>query len=79
MGSDSSSLAQDTVTNDAGPKGIVTNVDLSEELVDIASAMLERYDIENDIAAQIRTEYDKPTSQLIYFYIEFLAILIWKS
>ena len=55
-GSDSGSLAQD---NDAGPKAIVTNVDLSEEMVDVASAALERYDIESVIAAQIRTEFDK--------------------
>ncbi|KAI0702143.1 hypothetical protein C8Q76DRAFT_802429 [Earliella scabrosa] len=59
-GLDSCSLAQDTMTNDASPKAIVTNVNLGEELVDIASATLERYDIENDIAAQIRTEFDKP-------------------
>ncbi|KAI0704011.1 hypothetical protein C8Q76DRAFT_801786 [Earliella scabrosa] len=60
-GSDSSSLApgQDTVTNDAGPKAMVmvTNVDLSKEVVDVASVALERYNIE-DIAAQIK-EFDK--------------------
>ena len=57
-GSDSGSLAQDTVTNDPGPKAIVTNVDLSE-LVDVASAAHEKYNIEKDIAAQIRMEFDK--------------------
>ena len=55
--SDSGSLAKDT--DDAGPKAIVTNVDLSEGLVNVASAALERYDIESVIAAQIRTEFDK--------------------
>ena len=57
-GSDSGSLAQDTVTNDPGPKAIVTNVDLSE-LVDVASAAHEKYNIEQDTAAQIRTEFAK--------------------
>ena len=58
-GSDSSSPAQDTMTNDAGPKAMVmvTNVDLSKEVVDVASVALERYNIE-DIAAQIK-EFDK--------------------
>ena len=57
-GSDSGSLAKDT--NDSVPKATVKNVDLSEEVVHVASAALERYNIENDIAAQIRTEFDKP-------------------
>ena len=58
-GSDLGLLAQDTVTNDAGPKAIVTIVDLSEEMVNVASAALERCNIEQDIAAQIRTEFEK--------------------
>ena len=53
-GSDSGSLTEDT--NGAGPKAITTNIDLSEEVVNVASAALERYNIEKDIAAQIRTE-----------------------
>ena len=52
-GSDSGSLAKDT--NDPGPKATVKNVDLSEEVVDVAYAALEKYNIE-DIAAQVRTE-----------------------
>ena len=58
-GSDSGSLAQDTVTNDPGPKVIVTNVDLSE-LVDVASAAHEKYNIKKDITAQIRTSDPSP-------------------
>ncbi|KAI0702231.1 hypothetical protein C8Q76DRAFT_802523 [Earliella scabrosa] len=55
-GSDSGSLTEDT--NGAGPEAIVTNVDLSEEVVDI-SAALERYNIEKDITTQIRMEFNK--------------------
>ena len=55
-GSDSGSLAEDT--NDAGPKAITISVDLSEEVVDVASAALERYNIAKDIAAQLK-EFDK--------------------
>ncbi|KAI0070279.1 hypothetical protein K474DRAFT_1670242 [Panus rudis PR-1116 ss-1] len=46
-----------------GPKAIIKNVDMSEDLqqeaVDIASAALEKYNIEKDIAAQIKKEFDK--------------------
>lgn len=46
-----------------GPKAIIKNVDMSEEMqqesVDIASAALEKYNIEKDIAAQIKKEFDK--------------------
>ncbi|KAI0782618.1 dynein light chain type 1-domain-containing protein [Abortiporus biennis] len=49
--------------NGVGPKAIIKNVDMSEELqqeaVDIASAALEKYNIEKDIAAQIKKEFDK--------------------
>ncbi|KAI0793537.1 hypothetical protein C8Q74DRAFT_1314648 [Fomes fomentarius] len=59
-GSDSGSLAKD---NGTGPKAIIKNVDMSEELqqeaVDVASAALEKYNIEKDIAAQIKKEFDK--------------------
>ncbi|KAI5895102.1 outer dynein arm light chain 8 [Schizophyllum commune] len=47
----------------AGPKAIIKNVDMSEEMqqesVDIASAALEKYNIEKDIAAQIKKEFDR--------------------
>jgi dynein light chain LC8-type len=46
-----------------GPKAIIKNVDMSEEMqqesVDIASAALEKYNIEKDIAAQIKKEFDR--------------------
>ena len=49
--------------NGVGPKAIIKNVDMSEELqqeaVDIASAALEKYNIEKDIAAHIKKEFDK--------------------
>ena len=47
----------------AGPKAIIKNVDMSEDLqqesVDVASAALEKYNIEKDIAAQIKKEFDR--------------------
>ena len=47
----------------AGPKAIIKNVDMSEEMqqeaVDITSAALEKYNIEKDIAAQIKKEFDR--------------------
>jgi dynein light chain LC8-type len=45
------------------PKAIIKNVDMSEEMqqesVDIATAALEKYNIEKDIAAQIKKEFDR--------------------
>ncbi|KAI0060255.1 hypothetical protein BV25DRAFT_970973 [Artomyces pyxidatus] len=47
----------------SGPKAIIKNVDMSEDMqqesVDIASAALEKYNIEKDIAAQIKKEFDR--------------------
>jgi dynein light chain LC8-type len=47
----------------AGPKVIIKNADMSEDMqqesVDVASAALEKYNIEKDIAAQIKKEFDK--------------------
>ena len=47
----------------SGPKAIIKNVDMTEEMqqesVDIASAALEKYNIEKDIAAQIKKEFDR--------------------
>lgn len=47
----------------ANAKAIIKNVDMTEEMqqetVDIASAALEKYNIEKDIAAQIKKEFDK--------------------
>jgi dynein light chain LC8-type len=46
-----------------GPKAIIKNVDMSDEMqqesVDVASAALEKYNIEKDIAAHIKKEFDK--------------------
>ncbi|KAK2463693.1 hypothetical protein APHAL10511_004444 [Amanita phalloides] len=45
------------------PKAIIKNVDMTEEMqqesVDIASAALEKFNIEKDIAAQIKKEFDR--------------------
>ena len=45
------------------PKAIIKNVDMTEEMqqesVDITSAALEKYNIEKDIAAQIKKEFDR--------------------
>ena len=59
-GSDAGSLPK----NDGqGPKAIIKNVDMGEEMqqeaVDIASAALEKYNIEKDNAAQIKKEFDR--------------------
>ncbi|KAN0088828.1 Dynein light chain type 1 domain containing protein [Tylopilus felleus] len=46
-----------------GPKAVIKNVDMIEEMqqesIDVASAALEKYTIEKDIAAQIKKEFDK--------------------
>jgi dynein light chain LC8-type len=46
-----------------GPKAIIKNVDMSDEMqqesVDVASAALEKYNIEKDIAAHIKKEFDR--------------------
>lgn len=53
--------SKDGSTN--GPKAIVKNVDMSEELqqesVDIASDALQQFNIEKDIAAHIKKEFDR--------------------
>ncbi len=45
------------------PKATIKNVDMSEEMqqesVDIASAALEKFNIEKDIAAHIKKEFDR--------------------
>src|SRR6266404_2210725 len=47
----------------AGPKAIIKSVDMTEDMqqesVDIASSALEKYNIEKDIAAQIKKELDR--------------------
>jgi dynein light chain LC8-type len=50
-------------TSGGSPKAIIKNVDMSEDMqqeaVDISSAALEKYNIEKDIAAQIKKEFDR--------------------
>jgi dynein light chain LC8-type len=59
---DTGSLPRDG-NGSAGPKAIIKNVDMSDEMqqesVDIASSALEKYNIEKDIAAQIKKEFDR--------------------
>jgi dynein light chain LC8-type len=60
-------MSTETGTRDStpgsGPKAVIKNVDMTEEMqqetVDIASAALEKYNIEKDIAAQIKKEFDR--------------------
>ncbi|KAH9479553.1 Dynein 8 kDa light chain, flagellar outer arm [Psilocybe cubensis] len=60
---DTASAPRDSAPTGAAPKAIIKNVDMSEEMqqesVDIASAALEKYNIEKDIAAQIKKEFDR--------------------
>ncbi|KAF8636395.1 hypothetical protein AX17_003577 [Amanita inopinata Kibby_2008] len=59
---DGAPAAKDTNSTTV-PKAIIKNVDMSEEMqqesVDIASAALEKFNIEKDIAAQIKKEFDR--------------------
>jgi dynein light chain LC8-type len=59
---DTGSMPRDS-NGSGGPKAIIKNVDMSEEMqqesVDIASTALEKYNIEKDIAAQIKKEFDR--------------------
>jgi len=56
---DTGSVQRDSTS----PKAIIKNVDMGEEMqqesVEIASAALEKYNIEKDIAAQIKKEFDR--------------------
>ncbi|KAI0825563.1 dynein light chain type 1-domain-containing protein [Irpex lacteus] len=59
----SSTETSSVAPNGTGPKAVIKNVDMSDELqqeaVDIASVALEKYNIEKDIAAQIKKEFDR--------------------
>ena len=50
-------------SGNGAPKATIKNVDMTEEMqqeaVEIASVALEKYNIEKDIAAQIKKEFDK--------------------
>ena len=58
-----SSVETSSNPNGAGPKAVIKNVDMSEEMqqeaVDAASAAFEKYNIEKDIAAHIKKEFDR--------------------
>ena len=63
---DAPTSSTDVSLNEKGSghaKAVIKNVDMSEEMqqetVDIASAALEKYNIEKDIAAQIKKELDR--------------------
>lgn len=61
---DSAAASKDTSNNGiGGPKAIIKSVDMGEDLqqesVDIATSALEKYNIEKDIAAQIKKEFDR--------------------
>ena len=61
---DSGATSKDLSNNGVGgPKAIIKSVDMSEDLqqdsVDIATSALEKYNIEKDIAAQIKKEFDR--------------------
>lgn len=47
---------------DSLPKAVIKNVDMTEEMqqeaIDIAAGALDKYNIEKDIAAQIKKEFD---------------------
>ena len=61
---DSGATSKDLSNNGiGGPKAIIKSVDMSDDLqqdsVDIATSALEKYNIEKDIAAQIKKEFDR--------------------
>ena len=60
---DTGSAPRGAADGAAVPKATIKNVDMSEEMqqesVDIASAALEKFNIEKDIAAHIKKEFDR--------------------
>lgn len=60
-------LTQDASTEqsskDAGSRAVIKNVDMSEEMqqgsIEIAVSSLEKFNIEKDIAAHIKREFDR--------------------
>ncbi|KAF8705357.1 Dynein light chain type 1, partial [Rhizoctonia solani] len=55
--------ASTTADKDSVPKAVIKNVDMSEDMqqesIDIATASLEKFNIEKDIAAHIKREFDR--------------------
>ena len=60
---DSGATSKDISNNGTGPKAVIKSVDMSEEMqlwsVDIATSALEKYNIEKDIAGQIKRDFDR--------------------
>uniref|UniRef100_A0A2K5NZJ3 Dynein light chain n=1 Tax=Cercocebus atys TaxID=9531 RepID=A0A2K5NZJ3_CERAT len=66
-----------------------TSEDMQQDVIDCATQAMEKYNIEKDIAAYIKKEFDKKysptcyvthkTKHLIYFYLSQVAILLFKS
>lgn len=56
-------MSSTTLSSGTQVKAIIKNADITDEMqqdsVDIASAALEKYNIEKDIAANIKKEFDK--------------------
>uniref|UniRef100_A0A2K5Y8V5 Dynein light chain n=1 Tax=Mandrillus leucophaeus TaxID=9568 RepID=A0A2K5Y8V5_MANLE len=64
-----------------------TSEDMQQDVIDCATQAMEKYNIEKDIAAYIKKEFDKKysptwhcivthkTKHLIYFYLSQVAIL----
>ena len=55
--------ASSNAQSGSAPKAIIKNVDMAEEMqqdsVDIATAALEKFSVEKDIAANIKKEFDR--------------------
>ncbi|CEL56226.1 hypothetical protein RSOLAG1IB_07642 [Rhizoctonia solani AG-1 IB] len=55
--------ASTTTEKDSALKAVIKNVDMSEDMqqesIDIATASLEKFNIEKDIAAHIKREFDR--------------------
>ena len=58
-----SSIPHDGTGGGGGPKAIIKNVDMGEDMqqesIEIAQTALEKFNVEKDIAAQIKKEFDR--------------------
>ena len=61
-------------------KAVIKNADMSEEMqqeaVDYATQALEKYNIEKDIAAYIKKEFDKKYNPTWYAIVDSLLFLL---
>jgi len=61
-------------------KAVIKNADMSEEMqqdaVDCATQAMEKYNIEKDIAAFIKREFDKKYSKFIFFILNYIYMFI---